>query len=322
MLFQCGGFDAMYPDVSTAVHRVMPAETHPVAASLRALVAGPTLEELQGGIGSFFTSATAGAVNAVVVNEGTAVVDFNEAIYINNASTSTGGMFFMAELRANVFQFEEIDTVMWSVDGDCQAFGEWLQVGECMVDTRADWDAYLLAWAGEAVEPVARPDAYTTETLGLFPPSLEGSDGAAGSGCAPGTTSLPDGAWFGFARGRTTTSIFLDLACFWTGERANEVALANGETDVPVPNDYYISNVSNRLRELTVDPDVPVVHLDYTSADVDDPHVVIRFDQWGAQADYLDCDFSDPEPDVAPFCPVWLYINSGVVTEVVEQYVP
>lgn len=163
------------------------------------------------------------------------------------------------------------------------------------------------------------PAEYTVETLGYGPPSLVGSDGAGGSGCAPGTDQLPDGAWFGFVVDRSDVGIQFDLACWWSGDRANEVALEHGETEVPVPNDYYITNDSERLRPIEIAPDKRVAHLDYSGANTsEDPYVVMTFGDWGGLNDYLNCDFGSGNE----FCLVWLFINDGVVTEMVEQYVP
>jgi hypothetical protein len=119
---------------------------------------------------------------------------------------------------------------------------------------------------------------------------------------------------------RTETGIVFDLACWWSGDRANEVALEHGETDVPVPNDYYISNDADRVRMVAVPPDVPVSHLDYSETNTSgDPYVALTFAEWGGLTDYLNCDF-DSEHE--PFCLVWLFINDGGVTEMAEQYVP
>ncbi len=163
------------------------------------------------------------------------------------------------------------------------------------------------------------PGQFSTREVGYGPAPLPGSDGAGGSGCAPGTEVLPDGAWFGFVVDRADTGIQFDLACWWSGDRANEVALERGETDVPVPNDYYITNDSEQLRTVPITPEVNVFHLDYTDKNTSgEPYVLITFGEWDGLADYLNCDFGSGYE----FCPVWLFVNDGVVTEMVEQYVP
>jgi hypothetical protein len=45
-------------------------------------------------------------------------------------------------------------------------------------------------------------------------------------------------------------TITVDVVQFFTGEAANRAAAEDGQQEIPVPNDYYIRNVSNRLRTL------------------------------------------------------------------------
>ena len=76
---------------------------------------------------------------------------------------------------------------------------------------------------------------------------------ANGTGCAPppGDT-LPDGIWFGNLQsvdvGASTVS--LDLNCFFSGDAANHAAAADGETEIPVPDDYYIRNKVKKIYVL------------------------------------------------------------------------
>jgi hypothetical protein len=65
------------------------------------------------------------------------ILDFTEAILVNNASTSTGGQFFLGELLANAFHFEEVRSVEFRVNGSCEALWEFLQAGPiCNVSDR------------------------------------------------------------------------------------------------------------------------------------------------------------------------------------------
>ncbi len=164
------------------------------------------------------------------------------------------------------------------------------------------------------------PGPFNSEALGYGPAPLPGSDGAGGSGCAPGTDALPDGVWFGFVVDRSDIEIQFDLACWWSGERANEIARQRGAAEVPVPNDYYITNDSEQVRTITISPGTAVAHLDYTEKNTSgDPYVVMTFGDWGGLTDYLNCDF---DSGYEPYCLAWLFINNGVVTEMAEQYVP
>ena len=142
-------------------------------------------------------------------------------------------------------------------------------------------------------EPVPTEVTGTTITTGgtgptePTGPTATGSTGATGGtetaagnlGCGtPAPTVLPDGAYFGYVQSIDTTSgaLAFDLACFYTGEEANEQAAQRGY-EVPVPNDVYIVNDNTKLRNLTVDTSVELVVLDWDScckptpgADLDD----------------------------------------------------
>jgi hypothetical protein len=49
-------------------------------------------------------------------------------------------------------------------------------------------------------------------------------------------------------------TIVVDVVQFFSGEAANRAAAEDGQQEIPVPNDYYIRNVSNRLRTLQLAP--------------------------------------------------------------------
>jgi hypothetical protein len=115
---------------------------------------------------------------------------------------------------------------------------------------------------------------------------------------------LPDGVWFGFAHSWSTTSIGLDLACWYSGATADAVAAAHGDE---VNNDYYLLNDVGTLRSVPVDGDVPA-----------------KKAGWEDGVFTLSAVMADPGgslPTNSPY-PVWIYINGGVVTEVAVQYIP
>lgn len=149
--FECAA-DYIAPDVSTPVVRRVPAGPGVIQATLRALLAGPTDDERAAGFGSFFSPESAGALESVTLDAGKLTVDFNDAILINNASTSTGGMYFTAELLANLFQFDVVDSIEFRLNGSCASFWGWLQ-GECVIVTRADWEARVARWQQERAAP-------------------------------------------------------------------------------------------------------------------------------------------------------------------------
>jgi hypothetical protein len=149
LLFECAN-DGFHPGEWAVVTRSIDAGRPPIPAMLEALLSGPTPLERAEGLQSFFSEESANALDAVSLGpNGHLVVDFNQDIIINNASTSTGGMFFTAELQANLFQLREVNEIEFQIDGSCLAFGNWLQIGECPIWTRAAWEQAVAAWDAE-----------------------------------------------------------------------------------------------------------------------------------------------------------------------------
>jgi len=115
--------------------------------------------------------------------------------------------------------------------------------------------------------------------------------------------------WFGYVVVRSASTIEFDLACFYFGDIAYEKGAEVGEE---VANDYFVSNVNPTLRAITIAGDVSVFEIDATQPDT---FLSVPFVDWPVDpSGYIAC------PDT--FCGVWLYINDGAVTEIVEQYVP
>jgi spore germination protein GerM len=158
---RCGGVDPARPDLQAdemevkayfscaddrspnaepglvPVYRAVPKATAVLRSSLEALTAGPTAAERRRGISSFFSPATDDALRSVVLRDGHAVVDFDDLrTVIPNASSSAGSAMFLAELDATVFQFRSVQSVEYRLEGDCEAFNEWLQLGGCAPRTR------------------------------------------------------------------------------------------------------------------------------------------------------------------------------------------
>ena len=144
-----------------------------------------------------------------------------------------------------------------------------------------------------------------------IPVSTDGTS-PDGDGCAPAEgDALPDGLWFG-----TMTvegdGLVIDLACFYTGEAADAAALADDPAaEVPVPNDYYVSDQADRTYPLPLDKGT----------------LTLALDQGGTSTDFL-----APAPDAAgavaavqastvPFRG-WVLVLDGVVTVVQQQYLP
>jgi hypothetical protein len=110
----------------------------PLDGALRALVVGPTPAERSDGLFSWFSEETRGVLRRVQISNGEVIVDFRDLPdLIPNASTSAGSRDLLMSLDSTVFQFDEVETVEYRLDGSCDAFWEWLQ-RSCEVVTRED----------------------------------------------------------------------------------------------------------------------------------------------------------------------------------------
>lgn len=127
-----GAENAVHP-----VYRAVPKSPAVLRASLEALLAGLTPAERAGSLGSWFSEETEGMLRGVTITEGHAVVDFDDLRpVIPNASSSAGSARLLAQLDATVFQFRSVESVEYRINGDCEAFNEWLQFGGCDRRTR------------------------------------------------------------------------------------------------------------------------------------------------------------------------------------------
>jgi spore germination protein GerM len=114
-------------DAAVGVPREATVEGAP-ADALAQLLAGPTPEEEQQGLRSWFSEETEGMLHSVVVTDGVAEVDFDDfSGIIPNASTSCGSAGLLAQLDRTILQFPEIEEAVYSFEGDRDAFYEWLQ---------------------------------------------------------------------------------------------------------------------------------------------------------------------------------------------------
>jgi hypothetical protein len=194
----------------------------------------------------------------------------------------------------------------------------------------------LSADADEPVPTGATGTAITTGVTGpteLTGPTATGSTGGTGGtggtgtaagnlGCGtPAPTVLPDGTYFGYVQSIDTASgaLAFDLACFYTGEEANEQAAQRGD-EVPVPNDVYIVNDNTKIRNLTVGPSVELVVLDWNSccepkpgADLDDFASALGND------DFVEIGGRSYAGSLSPY---WVTIEDGVVSRIEEQFLP
>jgi len=143
VFYTCG--TSTVPTASAFVYRVVPATDLVLTSTLQELVKGPGDDEQALGFVSFFSEATSDTLGALNLAGGQATIDFSGLESINNISTSTGSQFFVANLNANVFQFDTINAVEYRLDGSCDAFWGLMQ-GECHAVTRTDWERQLAEW--------------------------------------------------------------------------------------------------------------------------------------------------------------------------------
>jgi hypothetical protein len=141
-----------------------------------------------------------------------------------------------------------------------------------------------------------------------FFPDVFGVDGDPhGSGCVVGADVLPAGVWFGFAKAVGGGTITFDLACFFTGDAAIAAATADGEEAF----DFYVRNQNPKVYIVPISPSAQVYYVDMISGP--EP-TAIALSSWPTADSFTTCP--------GDYCPVWLYVNGGVATGIVEQYLP
>lgn len=113
-----------------AFPRVVP-EAEALAFALGELLKGPTASEAAAGpYYTWFSDRTAGMLRRVTLEDGMAVVDFDDfRSLISGASTSAGSAMLLGQLKATVFQFPAVRRVEFRIDGSCDAFMGWIQYG-------------------------------------------------------------------------------------------------------------------------------------------------------------------------------------------------
>lgn len=162
-----------------------------------------------------------------------------------------------------------------------------------------------------------------TQTVDGTPAPLRSeSPSAAPTGTprpSPVDAELDDGRHFGYIKSLdgSSNSLGFDLAEFYTGEDANRAAredgrIGEGET---VDNDYYIRNVSNRMRTLSMADDMVLKTVDWTNCcelvDGDVARFKAAFRPGSSDESYRGTESS-----------YWLFIESGRIVRIEEQYLP
>jgi hypothetical protein len=143
--YTCG--ESVVPIADSFVYRAVPDTELVVTATLAEMVKGPTEAEMEMGYSSLFSEATSNAIAGLSLSGGEATIDFSGLAEIEGISAPDAGLFFLADLNANVFQFDTISSVEYRLDGSCDAFWE-LFGEECDTVTRSEWREQLQEWRG------------------------------------------------------------------------------------------------------------------------------------------------------------------------------
>jgi hypothetical protein len=166
---------------------------------------------------------------------------------------------------------------------------------------------------GPSTQPTGPADA-------TGPTGVTGSANPGRSG-APAPATLADGTHFGFVESIDTGSdaMAFDLACFYTGEEANEQAAQRGD-EVPVPNDVYIVNDNPATRDVPVDPGTELRLIDWNACCEISPGG--ELDALGtaiSQGDFVEIDGRRYAGSLSPY---WITIEDGRVVLIEEQFLP
>ncbi len=121
-------------------HRNLSNSDDPVSLlrmALEALAAGPTAVEAASGLYTLMPAAA--VVRGVTVDEsGLAAVDFDPALRRADLGSIATGTTFLEQVVNTVFQFDNIDAIRFSIDGNCEAFWAALGGAGCHVADRND----------------------------------------------------------------------------------------------------------------------------------------------------------------------------------------
>jgi hypothetical protein len=178
------------------------------------------------------------------------------------------------------------------------------------------------AGPGPTGEPSLTLPSSPTETTGPSPQPT-GSTGSANPGCsgAPAPATLADGTYFGYVESVDVDSgtMGFDLACFYTGEEANEQAAQRGD-EVPVPNDVYIVNDNTTIRDVPVDPSTELLLIDWNECCEVSPGADLdAFASSIGGRDFVEIGGRRYAGGLSPY---WVTIESGQVVLIEEQFLP
>ena len=142
--FTCG--NSVLPTADSFVYRRVPETDSLLSATFNELLQGPSTREGILGFRSVFSVATAGSLESVRVDNAEAVIDFARLPTVVGIAAFDDVGFFVANLNANVFQFEDIGSVEYRLGGSCAAF--WEHLGDqrgCRIIARENFESTMAA---------------------------------------------------------------------------------------------------------------------------------------------------------------------------------
>jgi hypothetical protein len=179
--------------------------------------------------------------------------------------------------------------------------------------------------AGPTAQPTVTAPTSPTGTTGpsTGPTGSTGTTGSSNPGCSgtPAPAALADGTYFGFLESIDVGSGVsgFDLACFYTGDEANEQAAARGD-EVPVPNDVYIVNDNPSTRDVPVDPSVELLLIDWNACCETSPGAQLdAFASALGDHDFVEIDGFRYAGGLSPY---WITIEEGRIVGIEEQFLP
>jgi hypothetical protein len=105
-----------------------------LATAIRLWLRGPSPSQHESGLGVLPVGGVTDGLRAVEVRDGRATIDFEPtAADVWSTYGSTGMERLIAELRGQVFQFDQIQQLEVSIEDSCRAFWELSEKGECTV---------------------------------------------------------------------------------------------------------------------------------------------------------------------------------------------
>jgi hypothetical protein len=167
------------------------------------------------------------------------------------------------------------------------------------------------------------PTGTTGQSAEPTGPTGETGQDTGNAGCAGATApeTLADGTYFGFLESIDvdTRVTQFDLACFYTGEEANQQAAARGD-EVPVPNDVYIVNDNPATRAVPVDPSAELLLIDWNACCETGPGATL--DGLASALGHRRFVEIDGWRYAGSLSPYWVTIANGQIVGIEEQFLP